>query len=90
MRGDENRVNARNQENLVRRTDSPSFAHSLGPFPDSLSAPASALMLAPKGGSLNLTHKHLFSFAHPNTHTHKGMHHMQVATTCQHVWNARG
>lgn len=28
MRGDENRVNARNQENLVRRTHSPSSAHT--------------------------------------------------------------
>ena len=51
MRGDENRVNARNQENLVRRTDSLSFAHRLGPFPDSLSAHASTLVFAPKGVS---------------------------------------
>lgn len=52
MRGEENRVNARNQENLVRLADSPSFARRLGPFPDSLSAHANALVFAPKGGKV--------------------------------------
>uniref|UniRef100_A0A3Q3KU41 Uncharacterized protein n=1 Tax=Mastacembelus armatus TaxID=205130 RepID=A0A3Q3KU41_9TELE len=74
MRGDENRVNARNQENLVRHThthinsstDSPSSTHRRRPFPDSSSTQANRLVFVSKGSTIGLISSH----THTHTHTH--------------------
>lgn len=85
MRGDENRVNARNQENLVRdahknthtppSTDSLSSTDRLRPFSDSSSTQANRLVFVSKGSSVSLTSWHIQTHCllHKCKNTHKHM-----------------
>lgn len=95
MRGEENRVNARNQENLVRDTQrhnthpsthSLSSSDRLRPFPDSSSTQANRLVFVSRG-RLH-THTHLIvSRTSTATQTHKEAPRTQVETTCWRVGN---
>lgn len=58
MRGDENRVNARNQENLVRHTHMLAACHLTHTQTDSSSAQTHQLVLVSRGISVSITHTH--------------------------------
>lgn len=97
MRGEENRVNARNQENLVRDKQRHTETHSrpltaCHPQTDSdlfltvHQLKRTGSCLCPEAG----THTHLIvsrTSTETHTQTHKEAPRTQVETTCWRVWN---